>query len=41
MKVAVKRLLRKYGYPPDMEALVTELVLQQAKMFTEFEISDN
>ncbi|MBR4340438.1 MAG: DUF3387 domain-containing protein [Bacteroidales bacterium] len=24
MKVAVKRLLRKYGYPPDMQKLATE-----------------
>ena len=41
MKVAVKRLLRQYGYPPDMEALATELVLEQAKVFTEFEISQS
>ena len=34
MKVAVKRLLRQYGYPPDMEALATELVLEQAKVIT-------
>ncbi|UKP01477.1 type I restriction endonuclease subunit R [Nostoc sp. UHCC 0870] len=39
MKVAVKRLLRQYGYPPDMEALATELVLEQAKVFTEFAVS--
>ena len=39
MKVAVKRLLRQYGYPPDMEALATELVLEQAKVFTEFEVN--
>ena len=32
MKVAVKRLLRKYGYPPDMELLATETVLKQAEM---------
>lgn len=32
-------ILRKYGYPPDMEALATELVLEQAKVFTEFEVS--
>jgi len=32
MKVAVKRLLRKYGYPPDMEQLATETVLRQAEM---------
>ena len=30
MKMMVKRLLRKYGYPPDMQALATELVLEQA-----------
>ncbi|MBE9002018.1 type I restriction endonuclease subunit R [Nostoc sp. LEGE 12447] len=41
MKVAVKRLLRQYGYPPDMEALAMELVLEQAKVFTEFEVSIN
>ena len=33
MKVMVKRLLREYGYPPDMQALATELVLEQAKLF--------
>jgi type I restriction enzyme, R subunit len=41
MKVAVKRLLRQYGYPPDMEALAMELVLEQAKVFTEFEVAIN
>jgi type I restriction enzyme R subunit len=35
MRVMVKRLLRQYGYPPDMQALATELVLEQAKVFTE------
>nr|WP_069791592.1 type I restriction enzyme endonuclease domain-containing protein [Cyanobacterium sp. IPPAS B-1200]OEJ77835.1 hypothetical protein A5482_15020 [Cyanobacterium sp. IPPAS B-1200] len=30
MKVIVKRLLRQYGYPPDMAKLTTELVLEQA-----------
>jgi type I restriction enzyme R subunit len=35
LKVAVKRLLRKYGYPPDMEALATETVLKQAEMIAE------
>ncbi|MCW6038779.1 type I restriction endonuclease subunit R [Spirulina subsalsa FACHB-351] len=38
MKIMVKRLLRQYGYPPDMQALAVELVLEQAKVFTEFEI---
>ena len=32
MKVAVKRLLRKFGYPPDMEQLATETVLKQAEL---------
>ncbi|MEG4249363.1 type I restriction endonuclease subunit R [Microcoleus sp. Pol10D4] len=41
MKVMVKRLLRQYGYPPDMQALAIELVLEQAKVFTEFEIETN
>ena len=41
MKVMVKRLLRKYGYPPDMQALAIELVLEQAKVFTEFEVEMN
>jgi type I restriction enzyme R subunit len=41
MKVMVKRLLRQYGYPPDMHALAIELVLEQAKVFTEFEVETN
>lgn len=32
LKVIVKRLLRKYGYPPDMQRLATETVLKQADM---------
>lgn len=32
LKVAVKRILRKYGYPPDMQVLATETVLKQAEM---------
>lgn len=35
MKVAVKRLLRRYGYPPDMQLLATETVLKQAEMIAE------
>lgn len=35
LKVAVKRLLRKYGYPPDMQMLATETVLKQAEMIAE------
>jgi len=32
LKVIVKRLLREYGYPPDMQLLATETVLKQAEM---------
>jgi type I restriction enzyme, R subunit len=32
LRVIVKRLLRQYGYPPDMELLATETVLKQAEM---------
>ncbi len=31
LKVAIKRTLRKFGYPPDMQALATETVLKQAE----------
>ncbi|PLK46115.1 type I restriction endonuclease subunit R [Emticicia sp. TH156] len=31
LRVAVKRLLRKYGYPPDMQLLATDTVLKQAE----------
>ena len=32
LKVIVKRTLRQYGYPPDMQELATETVLKQAEM---------
>ena len=32
LKVIVKRTLRTYGYPPDMQKLATDLVLKQAEM---------
>ena len=31
LRVSVKRLLRKYGYPPDMQKLATDTVLKQAE----------
>jgi len=31
LRVMVKRILRKYGYPPDKEKRATELVLKQAE----------
>ncbi|MBC8346615.1 MAG: DUF3387 domain-containing protein [Candidatus Marinimicrobia bacterium] len=35
MRVAVKRILRKYGYPPDMQAKATETVLEQAELYAD------
>lgn len=32
LKVIIKRTLRKYGYPPDMQKLATETVLKQAEL---------
>jgi type I restriction enzyme R subunit len=31
MRVIIKRILRRYGYPPDMQAKATELVVEQAE----------
>jgi type I restriction enzyme R subunit len=35
LKVIVKRLLRQYGYPPDMQLLATENVLKQAELLAD------
>ena len=35
LRVLVKRTLRQFGYPPDMEKLATENVLKQAEMLAE------
>jgi type I restriction enzyme R subunit len=32
LRVIVKRILRRYGYPPDKQAQATELVLEQAEV---------
>ena len=36
LRVAVKRILRKYGYPPDMEKTATETVLKQAEVIAKW-----
>ena len=41
MRVAIKRLLRRYGYPPDMQLLATETVIKQAEMISSELISSN
>jgi type I restriction enzyme R subunit len=35
MRVLVKRILRKYGYPPDKQERATQTVLQQAELLNE------
>jgi len=35
LRVMIKRLLKKYGYPPDKTKMATDLVLEQAKLFAE------
>ncbi len=40
MRIAVKRILRKHGYPPDMELKATETVIEQAKLLAT-DYSDN
>jgi type I restriction enzyme R subunit len=35
LKVIVKRTLRQYGYPPDMQALATKTVLKQAELIAD------
>lgn len=32
LKVIIKRTLRQFGYPPDMQLLATETILEQAKL---------
>lgn len=34
MRIAIKRILRKYNYPPDMEIKATETVIEQAKLIS-------
>ena len=35
MRVLVKRILRKYGYPPDLQDAAVQTVLQQAEMLSQ------
>lgn len=36
MRVAVKKILRRHGYPPDMQEKATETVLEQARMMADY-----
>ena len=35
LRVLVKRILRKYGYPPDKQEQATRTVLEQAEMLSQ------
>jgi type I restriction enzyme R subunit len=35
LRVYVKRILRKHGYPPDKQARATDTVLEQAELLSE------
>ncbi len=35
LKVIIKRTLRQYGYPPDMQKLATETILKQAELIAD------
>jgi type I restriction enzyme R subunit len=35
MRAAVKRLLRKYKYPPDRQESAVSLVIEQAELFAQ------
>lgn len=35
LRIMVKRLLKKYGYPPDKQAMATDLVLEQAELLSD------
>lgn len=35
MQVMVKRMLRRYGYPPDLQDAAVQTVLQQAELLPE------
>src|SRR5699024_2405689 len=39
MKVTVKRLLKKYGYPPDLQKAAVDTVMKQAELMAENESS--
>jgi len=36
LRVIVKRILRKYGYPPDKQEVATNTVLQQAELLSDY-----
>jgi type I restriction enzyme, R subunit len=41
MRITVKRLLKKYGYPPDLEKMAIDTVLKQAELMCQVEVDNN
>ena len=39
IRVAVKRILRKHGYPPDKQESATQTVLEQAAVLMDGEVA--
>ena len=39
MKMIIKRLLKKYGYPPDNTPQAVDIIMEQTKLMCENEIS--
>ena len=37
MRITVRRLLKKYDYPPDLQKLAVETVVEQAELMAESE----
>jgi type I restriction enzyme R subunit len=35
IRVAIKRILKKYGYPPDLQFAAIQSAVQQAEAFSE------
>ncbi len=35
MRITVRRLLKKYGYPPDLQKMAVETVVEQAELMAE------
>jgi type I restriction enzyme R subunit len=40
MRITIKRLLKKYGYPPDLEKMAIDLIIQQAELMAQAETEE-
>ena len=40
LRLYIKRLLKKYKYPPDLEERATDIILKQAKVTAESSLQD-